>query len=976
MGANDIRYPILILAGQKTVYKTLLTSPRNSDVEQLSLMQRTKCTKFFHSTELGSKVQSLKESTTGLETWTVPSYAEMTKEEVKLYPYTKSFDEAENDPVIVLHTSGSTGLPKPIIHTNGWWSCADSATVLPVPEGRLKMDWTMWKPDDHFLLPSPLFNAIGNFFLTVTGVFSGPTPVLLNGVTASVDALCECIERTKPRAGMLAPSIIEEMSNSDRGYRALGTLEYIMFGGAPLAPSVGDRVSKVSRLILEYGSTEAGIFPLLLNPAEYWQWFEVAPAYGAEFEATGDGLFELIIPRSESKKQYHAVFRAFPELQEWRTKDLFEKHPTKPNLYLFRGRVDDVIVLRNALKFKPVTMEKMIEGHSLLHGALVVGQGRLQTALIIEPDWTKFSGEKDPQDLIDELWPRVEHANRVSPAHAQVYKSKILVAKHDKPFRRSPKGSMMRNQTLTDYADEIDALYAREESYQLGDLPEDFSPATMGDFVRRAVSLLLPKAQLSDDSDFVSVGLDSLQTTTLASALTNAVKPYLQGASDAGGSHITTRTVYQHPTINKLSEYLMRVINTRSSSSNGTINHEAVRVRNIRTMVEEYTRDLPKRTRALQSAPGNHVVVLTGSTGSLGCYILQTLLEDSKTKKVYCLNRSPNAELRQNKTLEERGILLSQPGDPKVEYLQADLSHERFGLDVEKYEELKHCVDIVIHNAWKVDFNYSLESFKDTHLQGTRRLVDFGLESKSRAHIHLISSIAAAGNWNAHHEGELPEVLLDDDNAPAVQGYGESKYVAEQILATASRACGLPASILRVGQIAGPTTDRGMWNRHEWVPSLIVTSRALGKMPSSLGSLNVVDWVPVDRVAQIVVDLVHARLTSQSSKSIDVFHVVNPRKTTWQGLIPTVQSYFQDGSMELVDIADWIQALESVQWTSGEVADRFPAVKLLDFYRSLQTSARTTLLATNHTVASSSTMAGLEAVNGALMTTWMQQWGF
>ncbi|KAK5015039.1 hypothetical protein LTR39_002826, partial [Cryomyces antarcticus] len=94
---------------------TLLTSPRNSDVEQLSLLQRTKCTKIFHSTELGSKVQSLKESTTGLETWTVSSYVEMTKEEVELYPYTKSFDEAENDPVIVLHTSGSTGLPKPIV---------------------------------------------------------------------------------------------------------------------------------------------------------------------------------------------------------------------------------------------------------------------------------------------------------------------------------------------------------------------------------------------------------------------------------------------------------------------------------------------------------------------------------------------------------------------------------------------------------------------------------------------------------------------------------------------------------------------------------------------------------------------------------------------------------------------------------------------------------------------------------------------
>ena len=45
-----------------------------------------------------------------IKTFNIPSLSQLLAEdEVPSYPFTKTFDEAKNDPVLVLHTSGSTG---------------------------------------------------------------------------------------------------------------------------------------------------------------------------------------------------------------------------------------------------------------------------------------------------------------------------------------------------------------------------------------------------------------------------------------------------------------------------------------------------------------------------------------------------------------------------------------------------------------------------------------------------------------------------------------------------------------------------------------------------------------------------------------------------------------------------------------------------------------------------------------------------
>jgi acyl-coenzyme A synthetase/AMP-(fatty) acid ligase len=45
----------------------------------------------------------------------VPSIHDLLNGKTSPYPFTKTFEEAKHEPFLVLHTSGSTGMPKPIL---------------------------------------------------------------------------------------------------------------------------------------------------------------------------------------------------------------------------------------------------------------------------------------------------------------------------------------------------------------------------------------------------------------------------------------------------------------------------------------------------------------------------------------------------------------------------------------------------------------------------------------------------------------------------------------------------------------------------------------------------------------------------------------------------------------------------------------------------------------------------------------------
>lgn len=71
------------------------------------------------------------------------------------YAYNKTFEEARFEPLAVVHTSGTTGQPKPIIWTHEWADSFAAERYLDPPSNYESMD--------GLLLGTRVFNMMPNF---------------------------------------------------------------------------------------------------------------------------------------------------------------------------------------------------------------------------------------------------------------------------------------------------------------------------------------------------------------------------------------------------------------------------------------------------------------------------------------------------------------------------------------------------------------------------------------------------------------------------------------------------------------------------------------------------------------------------------------------------------------------------------------------------------------------------------------------
>ncbi|KAJ5818350.1 hypothetical protein N7474_003941 [Penicillium riverlandense] len=965
MASNDLRYCFFLLACQKLGYQAFFPSMRNSDEAHTHLLKVIGVTKFFTSAERHGRVLEIQSFTPGIEVFEVPSLTAMLAEgDFGSYPFPKTFAEAEDDTAVIIHSSGTTGLPKPVYLTNGFFSTMDAVPRMEWPADREPA--FLWQDGEKDLVLSiaPFFHLMGMIGLIFT-VFHKTAVLIGPEKPPSVAFLTELIKMGKPTTAVLPPSVLEDLVHDDDAVACIKEMRAIYFGGAPMASETGNRLRKYTKVVTVLGSSEAGWVQALVpkNPDD-WVYFEWHPQAGVVMEPVGEDLYEMVLKRQENgNRDFHGIFHTFPKADTYRTKDLFTPHPTTHGLWKFYGRRDDVIVLSNGEKFNPVTMETMIEGHPLVSKAVVVGQGRFQAALLIEPS----KPEMDAKVLVDEIWPSVQEANQTIAQHGRVMKNHIGIGSKDKPFKRTPKGSTQRQATVREYYEEIAAIYAAGLEAELEDhLPESLDQATVRDYVHRTIARVLEQSDMPVDQNlYTTLGLDSLMTIQISRMLQKGIQMH---EPDVKADLLNPQTIYGNPTVEQLSQVVCDILAGKAGEGQTSINREE----KIQGLVDKYTADLPIRDENIpQSTNAPTTVILTGSTGSLGTYLLNSLLATKSVTKIYCLNRSDAAQ-RQKKGLEEKGLHIDDDGWKKLEFLQASFGEPRFGLDEAKYQELLESVDTIIHNAWKVDFNQTVESFEETHIRGVRRFIDFSLQSN--AHLHFVSSISAVGAWTPAMGPSVPEVPIDDCAVVLAQGYGESKHVGERICLEASRRSRVATTIYRVGQIAGPTSPSGQWNPHEWLPTIIATSKALGKVPNRLGAMAV-DWTPVDTLASIMTELVNTRHGNRSLDLCTAFHLTNPSTVPWSSLIPAIQEKYS--GVEPVDLAEWVGELEKIEKpTAADVAQK-PGLKLLDFYKSLLSEKSLVVeLEVKRTQEASATMRTLEPISVALMSNWLQQWRF
>ncbi|KAK4184811.1 hypothetical protein QBC35DRAFT_390894 [Podospora australis] len=983
-GVNDIRYPIIMLAALKAGYKSLLSSPRNSLEGHYSLMEVTKCHKLLYSKELKGQVGDIESKfVEPFQSFQVPDLEEVvagstTTETIEPYQRRGSEIMSDEETVVILHSSGTTGLPKPIYIKAGVLAVArDLVNSMPTPRGRLNTHDPLYKTNLVVSMP-PFFHAFGLNLLVRSIYYQNPLVLLPSGTPPTADLMLHAIGATKPTAIVCTPSILEDICAVSNGLNILSKLDWVYYGGAPLARDCGNAVSKQVALVNGIGSTEIWNATSFI-PADRtdWEYFEWNPAAGIVMEPTeSENLAELVIKRKVGKaSQFQFVFHNFPQLNEWRTKDLFERHPSNPALWRYVGRIDDIIVLSNGEKLNPVTFEKIVEGHPLVQSALMVGAGHFQTALVLEVHSGTMT--PDPEEtIIDQVWPSVEEANEQYPAHGRVWRNMIKIASAEKPFQRTPKGSVNRRNTSVLYKEEIASLYVSQATQWPTDRnTESVNEVTIQKIVRKAVSDITRNeyAVSEDDTSFLSMGFDSLRVLQLTHILTLELPTSMR-------TSISQRLVYDNPSTRMLTHALISS-RDRSSTSNNTSREEVMSALTYKHRVTRRRSSVGRLVSPdLLPTPGIRVI-LTGSTGSLGTHLLHNLLADPSISHIFCLNRSPNARDKQRRLFTSSSFSPNQlDNDSRVTFLQADLSQPNLGLSSSVYQDLaRQKVHKIIHNAWPVNFNLGLSEFEPA-IRGMRNLVNLAIACS--AEFVFVSSISSVMNYPSIRPSSssdsdtmeiiIPEFFETDNSLPLKQGYAESKHVASSIIARAVQEKLLKqATLLRVGQIAGPTEGSGVWNRHEWFPSLVATSLVLGKTPSRLGGMQAgIDWVPVDLAARAVLEI----SASAESQGLICCNVVNPNVCQWDVIRGTIMDEYQD--VKTVEIGEWLDAL-----CEQQDSERYPSLKLMGFFeewRASEGSGMSTIIRfdTEQAREKSQTMRDMPAVDGEMMRRWLQGWGF
>ncbi|VDB87373.1 unnamed protein product [Peniophora sp. CBMAI 1063] len=798
---------------------------------------------------------------------------------------------------LVLHSSGTSAFPKPIqVNNHNFRSWG-----IVFYYGEVDVCGTRWGSQ-----AVPMFHAMGTMILT-WAVYCGLELAVYKPVRppvlANPSSFLRDVVETKSKRIMTVPAHIEAWSHDPANLELLKRhVERIVFGGGPLNKQVGDALQAQGiGLDVGYGMRVLFLSSWLetSRPAE-WDYFRLPhpdhiPVELVPYDGQ-DGLLEPVAMVGEhfSPNVINTTVNGKPGFA---TGDLVQEHPLYKGIYKIFGRADEQIMLSTGEKTNPVPLERILLRDPQVSLAVFFGRGRFNNGVIVQPATPFDSNDLEKvQAFRDAIWPTICRMNEYAPAHSRVLKEMILVTSPEKPLEWTAKGTVRRNVSLAKYEDEIEAIYkAAESSHDGPQRPATWTPETTLAFVHAVVEMALSQ-KVSENDELFSLGCDSLAASTIRNNIIRALRT-TPSVSDVDPSRKVPQTlVYQHSSIRALSDFVFALVTGRDLEPDAEAILEQ-KVHAMEAMVAKYSVDFPPpRVQAGGPLPEQETVVVTGTTGRLGCHLLAQLIQDPRVHRVYALNRASSGDASPEALRERmRYAFETWELDPtllqseKLALFASNYAAERLGLDADTYAAIESQVTTIIHNAWRVDFNVALSGFEPL-IAGLRRLIELASNSPvpGGARLLFVSSISVLLSTPSDRPA-LEEPIVDA-RISAGFGYAESKWVAETLLLRARDAVGLRSAAVRVGQMSGDTRVGG-WNKQEWVGAIA----RLGQIVQALPMRDEpVTWVPVDIAATALIDMTRSEEPC--------FNLVAPVASDWQ----TVFGAFAERlNLPLIKYEEW-----------------------------------------------------------------------
>ncbi|PBK63110.1 acetyl-CoA synthetase-like protein [Armillaria solidipes] len=843
---SDVGLFIWVAAGMRVGVPVLLLSARLTPVAIDHLLSKTEPNpKLVLTSPLTSRLTPSPAPNAPI--WIeAPTYTELlsspSASSVALPPHPLS--NTTERTAIILHSSGTTGLPKPIYHAHGY-VLGYGQDHLFTPKHVEALGWNVSTlPLYHgFGLLAPMLSLSIGLPFVLPGAGTIPTGrgqlkvldalcadrhangVKVNGTNGHLNGTAHTILN---RVGLMlsVPSVVEDLLTIPGGVDALKRLDVLAVGGAPLKEVTGEElVHRGVKLLNHWGATEIGAIAVVQHVPANYDWHYLIPRQDIPltFTPLGEGTYRL-------------SGRAPGWEEDYVVQDHLVGNPAKENQYRILGRSDDLVVLANGEKVRPSGMEQALGECPGVRGVLVFGQGREGCGILVEV-------EGEPSADFDAF---LDKANELADKHAKVAKEMVVFVSPGQ-LVRTDKGSIARKASWEKWEKEI------VKSYENADQEEEpIMDADAGVWVARVLKEVLGYV-IPETKDFFECGMDSLQAARIRRRIGRSLKVDLE-----------TDFVYRHSTARRLVSAIEEVRVGRYVS-------EGVRrEEKMRQMLEKYRAEML----------GSKVVLLTGSTGSLGCFLLARLAKDPEVKRVVCINRRGGRE-RQETEMKRRGAGVIDWY--KIHMLEipdlGDVDDQLDGVD-----DVTH----IIHNAWPVNFSRGLDSFEG-HVRGLVNLVKIAQRSSAKdVRVLFASSIAVVGQYPLQ---PVPEQPVPPEST-AQFGYPEAKWVCEELLLSLEGK--VRGSSVRIGQMTG-AEGAGAWNESEHFPVVVGASKAVGALPRLEGTLS---WLPVNRAGQIVIEL----LFSERFKPI--YHMENPARQEWTAVIDNLADIL---GIPVLDYAEWLE---------------------------------------------------------------------
>ncbi|KAF8548785.1 acetyl-CoA synthetase-like protein [Imleria badia] len=883
-----------------------LVSPRNSPAAVIDMMKKIDCSRIvtlYHAHQ--TLIDGVREQCSGLAftvdeiptiLYALPKLGhEVEADTFVLYPQATSRPD-QNIPSMYLHSSGSTGFPKPVpqsykvqIH----WMYHSVPAYFPKLSPGDRIGAMALPPYHVFGIIMQLYLPLA-YLVTIT-VYP---PLAITDrravpIMPTSDNILDSLRRTHCKVLITVPTFLEQWAASAEAVEALTKLDQVvsLYGGGPLAEKIGNILWAAGvNMTTTYGGTEFGS-PIHICLREEivdgeWMWLRMMEDIQVRWVPLDDDTYECQILTTENNQM---AIENLPDVRGYATSDLFIKHPTK-NLWKIVGRADDVITLASGEKTVPIPMEGIITAFPLLQGVVMFGGGRNQVGVLVEPRPEHAVNVPVDENTVttfrNVIWPVIEEANKIAPGFARIFKEMILIGDPAQPIIRTPKGTVQRKATIKAYEAKINSLDMEATSRSpIGSIgPLKFAWTTEGvlAWLTEHASTISQGRSLDHSADLFAQGFDSLSATYLrnriADALFRAFDPPVQGSV----SVIPPNIVFENPT------FTCSRLGSQASSTNISI---------LLGYPARYVASCQRRDERPSFTPHQWSCV------------------------TYWFHRwarvvPPLATLAKPEGAEafvDKGLSVDLLSSEKLVYVEADASLDHCGVSPELYEEL------------------SLVSF-EPNIKATRNLVDLALDAKYRRLLRFVftSTIGTAQSWD-RTKGAFPEEPQLDPSTAVGSGYGESKYVCERIIAKS----GLRTTSLRIGQIAGG--QNGSWATSHWVPIIVKSSIALGSLPNSIG---VVSWMRAADVAAVVLDIAFADSAPQS------LNIVNPQRARWSDVITSIrneileQKALNRNHLTIVPLIEWVVRLEKKAASASpqDLAD-IPALKLLEFFNAMARNA-------------------------------------